>query len=336
MAERRRIRPTRAGWAFTATTLAVGFAALNTGNNLLYLVLAMMLSLIGISGVLSELSIRGLEVRRILPPRPVAGRASRGTLLLKNTRRWFPAVAVWTEERTPGVRVTPRFFVVVPAGEEVRGEVVYQFERRGVHHLEAVQVRTTYPFGLFSRAFLRRLPQEVLVYPPLEPVDGRPPGSAQEVGAASANRKGGGDDFFGLRPYVPGDDPRHIHWPSSARQGKALVREDAWHYRRRVLIRLELADPLPEENAYERGLVQVVSWAAALLDDGYEVGVDMPGVQVNFDSGALQRLRVWREAARAPRYAEAAELLHQRVRCPGCRLVRVAVRGQELTVEGWP
>ena len=70
----RTLRPTRAGWVFFALTLGVGLAALNTGNNLMYMVLSLLLSFLVLSGVLSESALRGIQVRRLLPPFP----------------RWFP------------------------------------------------------------------------------------------------------------------------------------------------------------------------------------------------------------------------------------------------------
>ena len=63
----RALRATRAGWCFIAIIFGVGFAALNTGNNLLYLVLALMLAFLVLSGLLSEASLRGLRVERHLP-----------------------------------------------------------------------------------------------------------------------------------------------------------------------------------------------------------------------------------------------------------------------------
>src|SRR5206468_3395868 len=58
----RRLRITREGWFYVLFTLGVGAAAINTGNNLLYLVLGLQLSTIVISGVLSESCLRGLEL----------------------------------------------------------------------------------------------------------------------------------------------------------------------------------------------------------------------------------------------------------------------------------
>src|SRR5438876_12253102 len=61
----RRLKVTRQGSTFLVLTIGVGLGALNTGNNLLYLVLGLLLSTIVVSGVLSERCLRHLEVRRL-------------------------------------------------------------------------------------------------------------------------------------------------------------------------------------------------------------------------------------------------------------------------------
>ena len=63
----RKLQPTRAGWCFFALVMGVGFAALNTGNNLLYLVLSLMLSFLILSGAFSESALRGVCVTRRVP-----------------------------------------------------------------------------------------------------------------------------------------------------------------------------------------------------------------------------------------------------------------------------
>src|SRR6202034_1591750 len=63
----RRLKFTREGKFFVGITLGVGFAAINTANNLLYLLLGMLLALIVVSGIMSELSLRDLTVVRRLP-----------------------------------------------------------------------------------------------------------------------------------------------------------------------------------------------------------------------------------------------------------------------------
>jgi len=83
----RRLRSTREGKYFIAITIGVGLAAINTGNNLLFLLLGWMCSVIIASGVLSELSLRGLVVMRVPPPRVFAGRPFLMGISLRNSKR---------------------------------------------------------------------------------------------------------------------------------------------------------------------------------------------------------------------------------------------------------
>jgi uncharacterized protein (DUF58 family) len=85
---------TRAGIAFVLATLVIGIAALNTGNNLLYIVVASMLAAILVSGFASGLVLRGLELDARLPDQVFAGRATVGRIALRNRRRWLPSFSI--------------------------------------------------------------------------------------------------------------------------------------------------------------------------------------------------------------------------------------------------
>jgi len=85
--------PAHSGWLFFAITLGVGFAALNTGNNLMYLVLSLMLGFLLLSGVLSESSLRGIRVRRRLPRELYANFENKIVLEISNTQRRVAAFA---------------------------------------------------------------------------------------------------------------------------------------------------------------------------------------------------------------------------------------------------
>ncbi len=85
---------TKAGVIYVLVTLVIGIAALNTGNNLLYIVVAVMLAAILVSGVVSALVLRGLELDVRLPEQVFAGRAVVGRIVLKNGRRWLPSFSI--------------------------------------------------------------------------------------------------------------------------------------------------------------------------------------------------------------------------------------------------
>ena len=90
----RSTRPTSEGIQFLLFTLAVGVAAINTGNNLFYLLLAMMLSIIVISGVVAEQCLRRLEFHRHLPDLLFANEPSTATLVVKNRKAKLPSFSI--------------------------------------------------------------------------------------------------------------------------------------------------------------------------------------------------------------------------------------------------
>ena len=93
------LRPTRAGWIFLAIILGVGLAALNTGNNLLYLVLSLMLSFLALSGVLSESALRGIQIKRRLPREIFVGRDNSILIEVTNSQKRVAAYALVVEDR---------------------------------------------------------------------------------------------------------------------------------------------------------------------------------------------------------------------------------------------
>ena len=85
---------TRAGIIYVLVVIMIGIAALNTGNNLLYIVVAAMLAAILVSGVASAMVLRDLELDVRLPEHVFAGRATQGRFLLRNDARWLPSFSV--------------------------------------------------------------------------------------------------------------------------------------------------------------------------------------------------------------------------------------------------
>jgi uncharacterized protein (DUF58 family) len=85
---------TKAGVIYVLVTLVIGIAALNTGNNLLYIVVAAMLAAILVSGVVSALVLRSLELDVRLPEHVFAGRPVVGRIKLRNPRRFLPSFSI--------------------------------------------------------------------------------------------------------------------------------------------------------------------------------------------------------------------------------------------------
>ena len=85
---------TRAGIVYVLVTLVIAIAALNTGNNLLYIIVAAMLAAILVSGIVSAWVLRWLELDIRLPEHVFAGRAVAGRIVLRNPRRFLPSFSI--------------------------------------------------------------------------------------------------------------------------------------------------------------------------------------------------------------------------------------------------
>ncbi len=281
---RRRIRPTREGWVFLGAALAVALAALNTGNNLLYLVFATQLSMIALSGVLSELSVQQLLIRRRLVGRLFAEVPCSGIWAAQNPRKRLPSLAITVSE-APGrdssleSRGTAQMPVLPPQSlSEVPGEWV--FTARGIHKLDAVRVATTWPFGIFEKYYEVAAPLEVLVHP-------RPARDAPAVTAprgrddeGRASQRAGEGTFSGLKDHREGDDPRRVHGRPSARRGRRVAVERAEHPGGEV--RIDVAVPTGSDlEARAAEFEALLSQATAQVLDAergaQEVCLSLPG-----------------------------------------------------------
>src|SRR5258707_2266165 len=85
---------TRAGAMYAIVGLLIGIAALNTGNNLLYIIVAAMLAAIVVSGIASALSLRGLELELKIPEHIFAGTDVSATVCVRNPRRRIPSLSI--------------------------------------------------------------------------------------------------------------------------------------------------------------------------------------------------------------------------------------------------
>jgi uncharacterized protein (DUF58 family) len=271
------LRPTREGWWFIAAAFVMGLAATNTGNNLLYLLFAMLLGFIIISGLLSEQAHRGLTMRRSLPGAVHAGAPAYFALALANRKRRVPSFSLHLEEADPASGEKRHHYLVrLGPGEGTTWTYPLVFPRRGRHRLPGYRVWTRFPFGLFTKATRLREQGEVLVLPAVRPLDGPPAGSAWGAGERPRPRRGRGTDLHELREFRDGDDPRLIHWKSTARTGRLILRELEEEEARRL--RLVVEDPAPgtPEDAVERDISLAASLAAHWAQRGAEVQLVLP------------------------------------------------------------
>ncbi len=262
----RTLRPTREGWWYMVTILAVGAAAANTGNNLLYLVLSMMLAGIVVSGFLSEQSLRGIQVRRELAGPVFAERQAFGRLLALNCKRRLQSFSLRLSEvdRAGSHRLLAYLPHLEPRTEQ---QIAYQtrFERRGPTRLPAIRTTTAFPFGLFVKATRPEAGEEVLVLPRIDPLPVDLLRALGEAGVVARPVRGLGAELHDLRPFRVGDDPRLIHWKQSAKLDRPIVKELESEESRGLTLLLDDPPRPPREPGESERLEQDIRFAGSLV-----------------------------------------------------------------------
>lgn len=247
-------RITREGWIYILGIVLVALAAINTGNNLLFLILASLIASILMSGILSSITLAGVELNLQLPEHIFAGQTVRASVELCNEKQTLPSFSLRVEaakkkdQTAVALLETPVYFPYLPRQQSVKQSVPLLFPQRGVYRQEAFRIVTRFPFGFLQKARRLDLATEALVYPAvaastefLEVLPGL-------QGAMESHFKGPGQDLYALRGYLPNDSARHVHWKASARFGELMVREFAREDDCRVLLVFDPQSPAAQAD----------------------------------------------------------------------------------------
>jgi hypothetical protein len=144
----RRFRLTREGKWFIGATLVLGFAAVNGGINLLFLIFGMLLCLLLANGVLSEACLRHLVVTRRLPAAIHAKTPFLVGIAVRNAKKRIPTFSLEVEDMVANKPVDRRcFYLKVPAGREQETAYRRTLPRRGIHRLSACVCPRAFPSG---------------------------------------------------------------------------------------------------------------------------------------------------------------------------------------------
>jgi uncharacterized protein (DUF58 family) len=274
----RRLKFTREGKFFVGITLGVGFAAINTGNNLLYLLLGMLLALIIVSGLMSELSLRDLTVVRRLPLRAQVGRPHLVEIEVFNHKNRVPSYAIEVEDLRAGQPADKRcfFLKISPKSAQVAAYRRTPAKRGRDRHV-GFRIATRFPFGLFEKS--REVPAEgeLIIYPAVDPLQLPALSAGRHIGGEASFGRGHGDDYLGLKLLRDGEDPRDVHWRKSAAVGQLVMRERAREARPDVILPLEVIRPDDAKDdwflVFERRIRDVASRAVAHIKRGDAVTI---------------------------------------------------------------
>ena len=247
-------RFTQAGLLFSLALVLVAVAAVLSANNLLFLIVAAMLSALMVSGFISRLALAGLEVDFFLPEHITARRTVQGRVQVRNLKRWAPSLSVRLTGRQPGAEFSAVYFPALPGRTRLEEPIEVRFQRRGLHRGSSFEFATGFPFGFLERRAEVTLATQVLVYPSVDPQPGFEELLASLRGDWETQARGRGYDFYRIRPYEPFESARHVDWKATAHTGELQVREFAREQERLLEIFLDLNAPAGLEDWFERAV----------------------------------------------------------------------------------
>jgi len=288
---------TREGAVYLMVIAIIIVAALNTGNNLLFLILASLLAGILASGILSKIVLSEVELEFVLPDHLFAAQPVISRVTLKNLKWFLPSFSVTVTAREPGQKkksqteIAPRrqildepvYLPYVPHRSSVTQHVELTFPRRGRYTQEGFRVSTKFPFGFMKKTREVTARQEILVLPGIEPTEEFAHILPLVSGEVESYFKGHGHDLYGIRDYQESDTSRHVDWKSSARSQQLKVREFTREDDRRVVLVFDARLPEINEKTPEH-FEKAVNLCACLAWHFCEVETQMQFITNGFET----------------------------------------------------
>jgi len=272
------LRPTAGGLAFIGGVCVMGMTAIDTDANLLLLIFGLCVGALFLNAFHGWRSLRALTVRRVVPDVAVAGQPFAIRYEVANGRRWGAARAVHIEDPLGKAAPMPMPEALIPIlrpGECVTLVVPVASPARGVLRFSSVRLSTRFPFHLFVKRAAHPSEQEVVVFPKigrLAAAGGPSAGAARNsTNDGRAGHVRGDEEYYGVREYRAGDNPRRIHWRRTAVTGQLMVREMARPQGRKLWCIIDTRIDRGDLEAAER-LEQAISAAATLICDALERG----------------------------------------------------------------
>ncbi len=320
---------TREGGVYILVIFLLSLAAINTGNNLLFLILALLLSAIVASGTFARASLRSLFVSMSLPENVYVNEHVSIKVSLRNAKRLLPSFSVTVEDsgaHQPGrphrrwrasieralnpsarraadraiLRHTAYFPYLPP--RETRSVLVSQsFPARGRYTLEGFRLNTRFPFGFFKRGERVHAGGEVLVYPKVEEVSSYFHLLPFLPGHMESRRIGLGESLYALRKYRDGENARRVDWKATAKTGELMAREYAREEESELCLildnRIDGGQGAESCSQFEKAVSLAASLAVHFTDEGAELEYLTPDEHLSSDMGPDQLHRILRSLA---------------------------------------
>jgi len=318
-------RITAEGALFILLVLLVLLGALNTGNNLLFLVLSSLLSAMVVSGIVARTSLRALTISIHVPEHVFVGETVSLKVSLRNQKRLFPSFSLSVTDtstlRSGGVtnflkrwrrsagdpgqddsvlRQAAYFPIVGP--RQARSELVFQsYPARGLYRLGGFAVQTRFPFGFFLRGEHIHAAGDLVVYPQIREVSSYYHLLPFLTGHLEGLQRGTGENLYAIRVYQEGESARTVDWKASAKTGVLMAREYARDEEQKFCLILDASlHPVssPDSEAeFEKAVSLAAGLASHFCDEGAELEFVTQSEYVRWGMGPPQLYGILRALA---------------------------------------
>ena len=269
--------PTLRGWLVAATGVAVLLCGVGFGALAVQQLGFALVALLGIALLVVRRGRFSLAATRTVTPRRARpSQAVEIELAISNRGRGAAPLLLLEDHLPPGLSGSGRFALqgIEPSGDRT-ASIPLRPARRGRYAIGPLEISVVDPFGL-ARVTRRAVDtDDLLVHPKIEPLMlPRDLGERRSMSTSALRQLTGarGEDFYTLREYVEGDDLRRVHWSSTAKRGRYMIRQEEtpWHTRATVILddRPAAHDGVGGGSSFERA----VGAAASLVDLYYRSG----------------------------------------------------------------
>lgn len=264
------VRLTKVGTTYILSAVVLAIAAVNTGNNALYIAVAIMLGCLLLSGVASKDGLKHLSVEIQGIDEAWAGRLTHGTMRIANASRiWNVRDVVLTSEALAQPLLVP----IVPRRAALVIDAGFLFPRRGLAHVSAIDSYTRYPFGFFLKKRRLHVSSEVVVFPRLLSGQTDLERFRAVVGEQTmSGRTGAGTEIHSFREYIRGDSLRQVHWKKSASLGRWIMKQNEADAARSVHV---VVDSYRPRNVTDEVFEEMIAEATTFVHQAHERGHDV-------------------------------------------------------------
>jgi len=269
-----RYHVTKGGWIYFGAVAVVIFAAVNTSNNLLYMVLSALLAVLLLSGFLAGLNFRHLRIEVRVPSHCFAREPFPASVRVHNEKKIFPSFSVQLEAQVHNSFLFSNFYIpLIRSGRHVSHTGQALFTKRGRYVMREMKASSRYPFGFFLKYRKYGVAAECICYPEITPLERMDHSALDILGSNARFERGLGYDLYTIRDYLPVDSARHVHWKASAKVGTMKTREYAAEESRRIVLAFDRFGRPGDEDKFEQLVSQAASVAYHLVQEETEIAL---------------------------------------------------------------